>query len=110
MTSVNITELRQHLPDYLKQVQQGEEIAITSHGKTIARIVPNRQDDKRDAALKRLAALRGKMLAGDVLVPLNEEWTCDTDNLQEVKQQQDLRGQVDIADNWQALRELEINK
>jgi prevent-host-death family protein len=81
MTSVNITELRQHLPDYLKQVQQGEEIAITLHGKTIARIVPNRQDDKREAALKRLAALRGKMIIGDILAPLNEEWTGDADNL-----------------------------
>jgi metal-responsive CopG/Arc/MetJ family transcriptional regulator len=33
--------------------------------------------------------------------------------LQQAKQQQDLlalRGQVEIADNWQALRELEINK
>ena len=33
--------------------------------------------------------------------------------LQQAKQQQDLlalRGQVGIADNWQALRELEINK
>ena len=40
MTLVNVTELRQHLPDYLKQVQQDEEIAITLHGKTIARIVP----------------------------------------------------------------------
>jgi len=33
--------------------------------------------------------------------------------LQQAKQQQDLltlRGQVDIADNWQVLRELEINK
>jgi metal-responsive CopG/Arc/MetJ family transcriptional regulator len=33
--------------------------------------------------------------------------------LQQAKQQQDLlalRGQVDIEDNWQALRELEINK
>lgn len=33
--------------------------------------------------------------------------------LQQVKQQQDLlalRGRVDIGDNWQALRELEINK
>ena len=110
MTSVNITELRLHLPDYLKQVQQGEEIAITSHGKTIARIVPNRQDDKRDAALKRLAALRGNMTVGDVLVPMNKEWKGDTDNLQEVKQPQYLRGQVDIAENWQALLELEINK
>ena len=70
MTSVNITELRLHLPDYLKQVQQGEEIAITSHRKTFARIAPNRQDDKREAALKRLAALRGKMIVGDILAPL----------------------------------------
>lgn len=33
--------------------------------------------------------------------------------LQQAMQQQDLlalRGQVNIADNWQALRELEINK
>jgi metal-responsive CopG/Arc/MetJ family transcriptional regulator len=33
--------------------------------------------------------------------------------LQQATQQQDLlalRGQVDIVDNWQALRELEINK
>jgi len=81
MTSVNITELRQHFPDYLKQVQKGEEIAITSHGKTIARIVPNRQDDKREAALQRLASLRGKMIVGDILAPLNEEWTGDSDNL-----------------------------
>ena len=81
MTSVNITELRQHLPDYLKQVQQGKEIAITSHGKTIALIVPNRQDDKREAALKRLAALRGKMIVGDILAPLNEDWTGDADNV-----------------------------
>ena len=81
MTSVNITELRQHLPDYLKQVQQGEEITITSHGKTIARIVPNRQDDQREAALKRLTALRGKMIVGDIHASLNEEWTGDADNL-----------------------------
>ena len=81
MTSVNITELRQLFPDYHKQVQKGEEIAITSHGKTIARIVPNRQDDKREAALQRLASLRGKMIVGDILAPLNEEWTGDADNL-----------------------------
>ena len=29
MTSVNVTELRQHLPEYLKQVQRGEEVVIT---------------------------------------------------------------------------------
>lgn len=81
MNSVNVTQLRQHLPDYLKQVQQGQEIAITLHGKTIARIVPEQQENKREAALKRLAALRGKMIVGDILAPLNEEWTADADNL-----------------------------
>jgi prevent-host-death family protein len=81
MNSVNVTQLRQHLPDYLKQVQHGEEIAITLHGKTIARIVPEHQETKREAALKRLEALRGTVIVGDILEPLNEEWTGDADNL-----------------------------
>ena len=81
MNSVNVTELRQHLPDYLKQVQQGKEIAITLHGKTIARIVPDRNESKREAALKRLEALRGTVIIGDILAPLDEEWTGDAYNL-----------------------------
>ena len=81
MAAINVTELRQHLPAYLKQVQQGEEIAITLRGKTIARIVPDRGGSEREDALKRLEALRGKMIVGDVLAPLDEEWTGDADNL-----------------------------
>ena len=81
MNSVNVTELRQHLPDYLKQVQQGEEIAITLHGKTIARIVPDRNENKSETALKRLEALRGTVIVGDILAPLDEEWTGDAYNL-----------------------------
>ena len=81
MQTVNVTELRQHLPDYLKQVQEGDEITITSHGKTIARLVPDQQESKREAALKRLAAVRGTMIVGDILAPLDEEWTGDADNL-----------------------------
>lgn len=81
MTSINITELRQHLPEYLKQVQAGEEVVITVHGKAIARIVPDRRESERDAALKRLDALRGTVIAGDILASLNEEWASDADNL-----------------------------
>lgn len=40
MTSINVTELRRHLPEYLKQVQAGEEVIITVHGKAIARLCP----------------------------------------------------------------------
>lgn len=81
MTSINVTELRQHLPDYLRQVQQGEEIAITLHGKTIARLVPDKPESQREAALKRLEALRGTVIVGDILAPLDEEWTGDVDHL-----------------------------
>lgn len=81
MNAVNITELRQHLPAYLKQVQAGQEIAITLHGKTIARIVPDSDVSPREAATARLATLRGTMIVGDVLTPLNEEWTGDARHL-----------------------------
>lgn len=81
MSSINVTELRQHLPEYLKQVQAGEEISITLHGKTIARIVPEAKENKREAALKRLEALRGTVIVGDILGSLDEEWTGDADHL-----------------------------
>ena len=82
MHLVNVTDLRQHLPEYLKQVQKGEEIVITLHGKSIARIVPNFSDNKREQALKRLDTLRGKMILGDILSPLNnDEWTGDANHL-----------------------------
>ena len=82
MNLVNVTDLRQHLPEYLKQVQKGEEIMITLHGKSIARIVPNFSDNKREQALKRLDTLRGKMILGDILSPLNnDEWTGDANHL-----------------------------
>lgn len=81
MPSINVTELRQHLPEYLKQVQAGEEIAITLHGKTIARIVPEAKESKREAALKRLEALRGTVIVGDILGSLDEAWASDADHL-----------------------------
>jgi prevent-host-death family protein len=80
MLQVNVSELRKHLPDYLKQVGHGEEICITSHGKTVARIVPER--DEADQARLRLRALRGTMILGDVVSPVEDvEWTGDENNL-----------------------------
>ncbi|OQK16242.1 prevent-host-death protein [Methyloprofundus sedimenti] len=79
MLQVKITDLRAHLPDFLKKVSNGEQIQITSHGKTIARIIP--EIDQVDAAKKRLDALRGTMIVGDILQPLDNEWSADADNL-----------------------------
>ena len=81
MSSVNVTELRRRLPEYLKQVQRGEEIAVTSHGKTVARIVPDRRESEREAARARLEALRGTVIVGDILAPPDDVWTGDVDHL-----------------------------
>ena len=75
MRQVNITELRSHLPDYLGQVQRGEELEITSHGKTIARILP--REDIRETAKTQLKALRGKMRMGDIISPIGEAWGAE---------------------------------
>ena len=44
MQQVNVTELRNHLRQYLQQVKKGVELQITSHGRSIARLVPERND------------------------------------------------------------------
>ncbi len=81
MTTINVTDLRQRLPDYLRQVQRGEEITVTLHGKAIGRIVPDRPEDQREAACQRLDALRGTVIAGDLCAPLDEAWSGDADHL-----------------------------
>jgi prevent-host-death family protein len=45
---VGIRELRNHLSRYVAQVQEGQEIVITDHGKAVARIVPVRGGRKLD--------------------------------------------------------------
>ncbi|MBG7602024.1 MAG: type II toxin-antitoxin system prevent-host-death family antitoxin [Gammaproteobacteria bacterium] len=79
MLQVKITDLRAHLPDYLRKVSNGEEIQVTSHGKPVARLVPELTEV--EAAQKRLDALRGTMMVGDVLAPLDSQWSADADNL-----------------------------
>ena len=82
MTYINITELRQHLPSFIDKVQAGEEIVITQRGKAVARIIPEYAESLADAAMKRLDALRGSVILGDVMRPFSdEEWAGDADNL-----------------------------
>ena len=79
MQQVKITDFRAHLPDFLKKVSNGEQIQITSHGKAIARLVP--EFDVVEAAQNRLDKLRGTMIVGDIIEPLESEWSADADNL-----------------------------
>ena len=79
MQQVKITDFRAHLPDFLKKVSNGEQIQITSHGKVIARLVP--EFDEVEAAQNRLNELRGSMIIADIIEPLESEWSADADNL-----------------------------
>ena len=80
MIQVSVTDLRQHLPDYLKRVEAGEEIRITSRGRVVARIQPE-QDSAEEARLW-LESLRDSVTLGDIVSPIESvQWTADADNL-----------------------------
>ena len=75
MAKVNITELRQNLAAYLVKVRKGEEVEVTARGKVIARIVP--EENRREAAKRRLAAVRKKARVGDLMSPSGEVWNAE---------------------------------
>jgi prevent-host-death family protein len=77
MIRVNVTELRNHLPTYLGRVKTGEEVAVTSRGKVIARLVP--EVDECKAARLRLETSRKDSMIGDVVSPTGEVWEAEHD-------------------------------
>ncbi len=72
MIEVSVTTFRNHIPDYLGKLRKGENIAITSRGKVIARLLP--PVDERLSARQRLSELRTKCRIGNVVSPLDEQW------------------------------------
>ena len=79
MQQVKITDLRAQLTAFFKKVSKGEQIQITSHGKVIARLVP--ENNIVETAQKRLDALRGTVIVGDIMETLDSNWSADADNL-----------------------------
>lgn len=75
MRRINITALRQHLPEHVQAAQAGEEILISVNGRTVAKLGP--VPDQRAAAQAKLAALRGSAHLGDVLSPIGDTWNAD---------------------------------
>ncbi len=78
MKSVNVSQLRQKLPEYLAEVQRGEHLQVTSRGKVVAEIAPPRVS--RDAAAAARARLRGSVRRYDyplepVMAP--EDWNMN---------------------------------
>jgi antitoxin (DNA-binding transcriptional repressor) of toxin-antitoxin stability system len=63
MSDVNVTTLRQHLPEYLARVAQGERITVTLRGRVIAEISP--PSPPPDAAQAARGRLKGSLLRYD---------------------------------------------
>ncbi|MGB5732957.1 MAG: type II toxin-antitoxin system prevent-host-death family antitoxin [Thiohalocapsa sp.] len=55
MQTVNITELRSHLPEYVARAEAGEEIMVSRRGEVVARLVA--VQDRRAAAREQLKRL-----------------------------------------------------
>lgn len=72
MLTVNVTEFRNHLPVYLDKVKSGEELALTSRGTVVARLVP--EIDESIRACEWLVSIRKTSFVGDVTTPLNVSW------------------------------------
>ena len=84
MTRVSVSHLRQHLPAYLKRVQEGEAIQITSRGRVIARL--EAEQDPGEQARRWLQGLQDRVSLVDVVSPLGPEtadgaWSGDADHL-----------------------------
>jgi prevent-host-death family protein len=75
MDDVKLTELRQNLPAYVKQVEKGRELRITSRGKVVARLLP--AEDTAQAARARLKTLRKTARVGDVVAPTGDRWQAE---------------------------------
>ena len=60
MREIQSTEAKARFAEILRNVEHGETVAITRHGKTVAHLVPARDRERaeRDAAVERLLALR----------------------------------------------------
>ena len=78
MNSINITDLRNHLPDCMKRVKAGEEVTVTLRGRAIARIIPVL--DEAEEAREWLKKIRKTSWVGDVVSPSGEAWEAENDN------------------------------
>jgi prevent-host-death family protein len=68
MKTVGTVEAKTHLSTLLEQVERGEEITITRHGKAVARLVPLRAVDRGrlEDTVARLKAFRRGRRLGEV--------------------------------------------
>jgi prevent-host-death family protein len=64
MKQIGVRELRQHASRYLRDVEAGRSLQVTSHGRTVALLVPARANNRRQQLVTRGRVIPG---VGDLL-------------------------------------------
>ncbi len=72
MERVAVSDFRANLVKFLKKVERGEVLTLTSRGHEIANIVP--PENKMEKAREALKKIRRTAEVGDVLSPISETW------------------------------------
>ena len=77
MREIQASEAKVHLPQLLDEVERGETLIITRHGRPIARIVPetDRRQEEIDKALSGIRELRrrtGRITVSELLSARDE--------------------------------------
>lgn len=78
MREIQASEAKTHLPQILDEVERGETVVITRHGRPIARLVPEaeRRRAEIDEAVESILALRkrlkGKITLEELLSSIHE--------------------------------------
>ena len=77
MREVQASEAKTHLPQILDEVERGETVVITRHGRPIARLVPEAERrqaeiDEAVESIKRSRAGRGTITTEEVLSAIRE--------------------------------------
>jgi prevent-host-death family protein len=72
MREIQASEAKTHLPQLLDDVERGETVIITRHGRAIARLVPeaHRRQEEIDRAIQSIRALHqhtGKITLAELL-------------------------------------------
>ena len=77
MREIHVSEAKTHLLRLLDEVERGETLVLTRHGRRIARIIPegDRRQEEIDQALARILALRsgtGRIAVAELLSARDE--------------------------------------
>lgn len=72
MHTINISEFRANLLQYLEKVNAGEEISVASNGRLLATLIPPL--GQKDADRKELQELAASAKIHDVISPIHTDW------------------------------------